>query len=407
MIKFGINEYVKNIAYNIISILLLVCTFVACTLLTSNISEQLRYNKFFEPYINENSIVTPPMGYEYNVEKLGLVKVEKVLYNQEWNSHSNDLKDLSYCVVYDDYVMENLAPRLKKGKIVNDGSGEYINVLISENYSGVDVGDVIEIAVNPVDGYDIGRQIMIPVKVTGIFESGQKFFFGNGVRIYNNMSMKEILGTHNYEQMRNSMIIVPQKDMAKLPEPIVIECWRSFIKFKDDITEKERQENFNKIAEYDAKLHGVPLINAYPEMSEFVETQERETKDVFMTNIPMCIAITILILVCIICMISIRNANNMRYYATLHICGMPIRNAFVLSGVEMGINSILAIIVSVSIIKIQMSNKIFGEINCVLNPEQWAIIIGISAVIVISTMVSTLKTLKERSPMSVLRDTAY
>ena len=83
MINFGISEYVKNIVYNIVSILLLASAFVASTIFTSNVSEQLRYNRFFEPYINENSIITGRMGNQYTVEKLGLVKVEKVLYAQE------------------------------------------------------------------------------------------------------------------------------------------------------------------------------------------------------------------------------------------------------------------------------------------------------------------------------------
>ena len=54
-----------------------------------------------------------------------------------------------------------------------------------------------------------------------------------------------------------------------------------------------------------------------------------------------------------------------------------------------------------------MSNEIFGEINCMLNIEQVAIMMGISLVMVISATLTTLKTLKVRSPMSVLRDTAY
>ena len=129
--------------------------------------------------------------------------------------------------------------------------------------------------------------------------------------------------------------------------------------------------------------------------------------DIILTNAPLCGAIVVLVIVCIICMISIRNARSMKYYATLYICGMPIRNAVWLSGVEMVVNCILAIILGVSVVKIQMSNEIFGEINCMLNVEQWAIIIAISLVMVVSATLTTLKTLKERSPMSVLRDTAY
>ena len=411
MVRFSIIEYVKNIIYNIISIILLAGTFVSCTIFTSNISAQTKMNRFFEPYLDKNSIITGYMGQGFDVEELGLIKLEKALCNQEIMTSCEEIGDLDTCLVYDEYVMENLTPKLKKGKIVTDGSGELMNILVSENNAGVAVGDIINfyfyVKEENVDVNKPASQIRVSAKVTGIIESGQKLFMGNGVSASSDMSLKDVIGTYHYEQLGESIVIIPEKELSKVPGKMFIENHRCIFKFQSDITSEERLDNYRKLIECETRYGFSSLAEIIPPMSDFVEMHEQETLDIIVTNIPICIAITILILVCIICMISIRNANNMRYYATLHICGMPIRNAFVLSGVEMGINSILAIIVSVSIIKIQMSNKIFGEINCVLNPEQWAIIIGISAVIVTSTMVSTLKTLKERSPMSVLRDTAY
>ena len=73
MIKFSINEYIKNIVYNIISVLLLTGTFVACTIFTSNISAQTRINRFFEPYFDENSIVTGRLDYYFDENKMDLL----------------------------------------------------------------------------------------------------------------------------------------------------------------------------------------------------------------------------------------------------------------------------------------------------------------------------------------------
>ena len=409
MIKFSINEYIKNIVYNIISVLLLTGTFVACTIFTSNISAQTRINRFFEPYFDENSVVTGRLHYYFDENETDLIKLEGVLKTQEMSVLSDEVYDLRKCLIYDDYVMDNLTPRLKKGKIVTDGSGDCINVLISENNSGIGVGDEIHIMVTTDEGYGKSRMVNLTVKVSGVIESGQKLFYGNGVRISYDMTLKDIMGTYHYEQLEESIIIIPEKELDKIPEKLYIESWRYIFKFQEDITEEERLENYRILLEEEGKIPGNPssMMASIPEISNFVETHEQETLDIIITNVPMCITIAVLVMICIICMISIRNAYSMKYYATLYICGMPIKSAVIFTGIEMVINSVLSIVLSVSAIKIQMSNKIFGDINCMLNLEQMAIMIGLSMVMVVSATLTTLKILKERSPMSVLRDTAY
>lgn len=407
MIRFGIEEYVKNILYNIISFILLAGTFVATTIFTSNISEQAKMSDFYEPYLDENSVFTGYMGSQFDVEKLGLVKLDKVLYTQEISCECYEMSDFMEALVYEEYVMDKLMPKLKKGKIVTNGSGELLNILVTENSAGIDVGDVIELEFYTVEGMMEGRSIVLPAKVTGVVESGQKLFYGNGVRISNSMSLNDVIGTYNYEQLEYSMVIIPEQEMRKIPEEIFVDVGRSLFKFKDDITEEERYTNYRKILDYASEHGNATMIEAFPEMKTFVDMHKEENMTIILTNAPLCVAIIILVMVCIVCMISIRNANSMRYYATLYICGMPLRDAVILSGVEMAVNSLFSILLGTSIIEIQMKNKIFGKVNCMLNSEQWAIMIGISLVMIVAAMLTTRKTLKERSPMSVLRDTAY
>lgn len=407
MVRFGMGEYVKNILYNIISVILLAATFVAMVIFSSNISAQAKMNKFYKPYIDNDSVITGYMGSQFDIDKLGLVKLERALYSQEIQCYSTAVWDLKECIVYEEYVMKNLTPKLKEGKIVMNGSGDMLNVLITENRNGVAVGDVIELNFFTVEGMEEGRTITIQAKVMGVIKSGQKLFYGNGVKISRNMSLNDVIGTHNFEQLGYSMIIIPEGEMMKISEEILWDAGRCLLKFQEDITEEERNYNYRKLIDYETQYGISGMIETFPQMSSFVELHKEETENIILTNAPLCVAIVILVAICIVCMVSIRNARSMKYYATLYICGMPLKNAMIFAGIEMAINSILAILLGTAIIEIQMKREIFGEINCVLNIEQWLIIIGISVFMIASVMITTFKTLKERSPMSVLRDTAY
>ena len=267
MIKFSINEYIKNIVYNIISVLLLTGTFVACTIFTSNISAQTRINRFFEPYFDEN--------------KTDLIKLQGVLKSQEMNVGSDDVDDLRNCLIYDEYVMDNLTPRLKEGKIVTDGSGDCINVLISENNSGIGVGDEIHVRFTTDEGYAKAALLNLTVKVSGVIESGQKLFYGKGVCISHDMTLKDLMGTYHYEQLGESIMIIPEKELDKIPGKLYIESWRYVFKFQDDITEEERLENYRILLEEEGKIPGNlgSMMASIPEISAFVEMQEQETLD--------------------------------------------------------------------------------------------------------------------------------
>jgi hypothetical protein len=89
------------------------------------------------------------------------------------------------------------------------------------------------------------------------------------------------------------------------------------------------------------------------------------------------------------------------------MCGMPHKNAVIISGIEMLFNNILAITLALIFIKIQNDLKVLGVINCYYGLPQILVMIGVCVLMVCCTMVITGKTLKERTPMEVLRDTAY
>ncbi len=402
MVKFSIGEYIRNIGYNIVSVLLLAVTFIACTIFLSNISAQQRMNSFLEPYLNKNSIIIAQLSPYFDVTEL--TKYEKAIMTREIFCASEDVNELNTCLLYSDYSMDKLTPRLKEGSLINDtySKDSLMQVLISENEAGVGEGDIINL-----EFYDYeGGTFDVPARVTGVVASGQKLLFGNGVRIGKTMESSDIFGTYSYEQLGYALVITTEKEFAKIPKPTPEVNFRCIIKFEDSITEEERQANFQKVMDFEYE-NGTYTTEAFPEISTMVEQQQEEMRTLMIKYVPLTIAVFVLLGVCIICMVSIKNANSMRYYATLYICGMPYRNAVLMSGLEMFLNSILAVFLAVSFVVLQNKFLILGEINCSLDSIQMGLIMFICVTIVMCTMILTGSTLKERSPMNVLRDTAY
>ncbi len=402
MVRFSIEEYIRNAGYNIVSVLLLSVTFVACTIFLSNISAQQRMNNFLKPYFNENSIVIGQLGYDFDVTQL--TKYEKSIMTREVPCLSEDVKSLNTCLVYNEYSMKNLTPRLIDGSLIDDKKSEdgIMQVMISENEEGIGVGDVFY-----VEFYNYnGELVSMPAKVTGVIASGQKLLFGGGVSISKTMETSDIFGTYSYEQLGYALIITTEDEFNKLTESVVEMNYRCIVKFKDGITKEERLANYQKVIEYEHE-NSTFGTEVFPEITRLVEQQQDEMRALMIKYVPLTIAVFTLVGVCIVCMVSIKNANSMRYYVTLYICGMPYKTASIMAAIEMFVNSLLAVLIAISFVTLQNKISMVGEINCELGLLQSLIIVVICVVMILSTFLITRKTLKERSAMDVLRDTAY
>lgn len=406
MVRFTIGEYIRNIGYNVISVVLITITFIACTIFLSNINEQLRLSRFLKPYLNEDSIIIGRKVYDFDVTTL--TDYEKSFMTREVLSQCDEIPDLRECLVYNEYSMDKFRPRLSRGEYPTDRNSEQemLQVLVSENNMGIDVGDVITLQFFSEAGAMEGKIVAVPAKVTGIVASGQKLLIGNGAHISRDMSTSEIFETYSYEQLGYAIAITTEKEFMKLPEKVVEYNYRCIVKFSDDISDEDRDANYKKVYEYE-RINGSTGTDLFPPAGKFVEMQEEELKDMVIKYIPLSVAVIVMVTICIVCMISIKNANSMRYFATLYMCGMPQKNAVIISGMEMLFNNILAITLALVFIKMQNEFKLLGVINCNYGLPQTFVMIGVCVLMVCCTMSITGKTLKERTPMDVLRDTAY
>ena len=171
MVKFSIAQYVKNAWYNIISVLIIALVLIISTIYISNIKEQTKFYRIVSPYLSENSLI---MRMQMDFDEDELIKLEKSLKCTTAPFYVYSSVAIQ-TVVYDEKIMSELTPRLSRGEQIGQGAkyDDAIEVLISENSLGYDVGDYFTLYL-----YDYENKQEIPVKavVKGVLREGQRIF---------------------------------------------------------------------------------------------------------------------------------------------------------------------------------------------------------------------------------------
>ena len=87
------------------------------------------------------------------------------------------------------------------------------------------------------------------------------------------------------------------------------------------------------------------------------------------------------------------------------MCGMHYNNAVILTGVEMVMNSILAVALTKALVWLQQKYELVGIINCNPGTLTWMIIGIIIVVTILLAMGMVRKNLRENTPVEVVKGT--
>lgn len=399
MTNIIIGEYIKNIWYNIITVLIIVATLIISTIYISNINTQTKLYRLVSQYLNEDSLL---MFRKSGFDDESLDKVEDSIMTKEIICFSNDVPNLDRFVVYDDEIMNSLKPRLTKGRYISEKEGGEIEVLASN--SGFKVGDVVSVIM-----FDnkTGAEIEVRLKVVGIIADGQKIFAYNGSLKPNEMTYKDMYLTYSYKQLNESVFITTEEQLSKIGEEVVISNFWCIYKLNEDISDIEKFENQMKITNYEMEQMDTPTSSIFPSSDTLTERMNKDVENIVLKYVPLTIGIIIMVIVCVTGIVSIKTVKSMRYYAIMHMCGMKRGTTIGLSGMEMLINCIFAIMLAVSLIIIQNYHNIIGTINCELGFIQILIMMTISMLIIITTMLVTNASIKECTTIEILKDTTY
>lgn len=389
MTKFGISEYIRNFWFNLCSILLLIVMMILTTGMISNIDEKAGMYKIARKYMDYDSMYLAAVE-KQNIEELQ--EMGDVNFVQTFGGEYGASKLIRGCI-YTDEIMKNLRPKLEYGKypdkVTTDDST--IKALISDNPYGIKAGDTFTLNVD-------GSSVPVNVYVTGVIKEGQRLYITLN-RIFINMSYEDFFPVYSYEQTEDVWLIIPESEAGKLPETMSYLCDNVMINPKGTLTEQERDTIYNRIADYD-----ITGSSSYPEPAELVNRNNTMFKIEFMKYIPLSVVTIVLLCISIIGIVNIKTAKSTRYYGIMYAYGMRYKKAQIIEGVSMTFNCGLAVIFTVSLIKLQQKMEFFGEINCNLNMPQIITITGICIIIIFCSMFAAKGVLKEHTPVQILKN---
>lgn len=403
MVNFVTKQYVKNIWYNILTVIIITFNIILCVIFASNISSQTKLYRLVKPYLNENSLIINTIYEEKKIDINNLKKVEKTLMTTELFCHSQELVKLRNCVVYNEKIMEEFAPRLSSGKLINSKfeSDEKLQVLISENSEGLGVGDILKLKFTD----KTMNYVPIEAEIVGVISNGQKLFMSSN-NVFNNMGYEDLYLTYSYNQLEEPIILSTQKEIDAIGKELDGFNGQCIVKFDEDISEEEYRENYLHVVDMESKT-GIASVDMYPSSEALTERMELSLKSTLMKYVPLTVAVFILVIICVVGIIAVKTSNSIKYYGMLYICGMPYHQAAAMTGIEMIINSVLAIVMSLSLIKIQNKLSLIGKINCEIGVVQSALMMGLCIVVIFVSILMTTVIMKEKTASQILRDTAY
>lgn len=392
MTKFGISEYIRNFWFNLCSILLLIVMMILTTGMISNIDEKAGMYKIARKYMDYDSMYLASIENK-NIEELK--EIGDVNYVQTIEGDCGTNKLIRGCV-YSREIMKNMKPKLEYGtypdKVTVDSNT--VKALISANPYGIKAGDTFTYSVST-----LGESVPVNVYVTGVIKEGQRLYITLN-KTFINMSYEDFFPVYSYEQTEDVRLIIPESEISKMSEAMKASlCDNVMINPKGTLTQEERDAIYDRIADYD-----ITGECPYPEPAELVNRNNTMFKIEFMKYIPLSVVTIVLLCISIIGIVNIKTAKSTRYYGIMYAYGMRYKKAQIIEGVSMTFNCGLAVIFTVSLIKLQQKMEFFGEINCNLNMPQIITITGICIIIILCSMFAAKGVLKEHTPVQILKN---
>lgn len=382
MITVGINQFIRNIRRNILTILQLVVLYIIAIFTVSACVEQLALYRGVSDFIDETGMVLWRSKFNNDLDlKKELVKVEYVEKRYTINGTYYDMVSFSNEV-------NHYQPPLVAGKWCESGRAEagVIRAVVSDDFKPrCKVGDKIEI-----DGYTL--------LITGIYNKNELIYGEithsgkpNYLEWYNN-------GVIFSEVLRKYQVFASYEDMHREVRPY--STYSIIIDYMDDITEEEIEYN-KEILEDKYK---------YIMLADMVYAKDVHDTSVELLKIKLVPMVVIFIVALIFAVVSMMVSGSItvyaeqRNYGIYFLYGNSWKKTILLSLIHWTLASGVALIVAVFICV--MAKSIGIAEDYALNFSQYHVYILLLITVFLMLMATILPygILKKMQPINIIRN---
>ncbi len=391
MFILGLNEFLRNIKRNILTVLQLILVYVLAIFTLSAYVEQLSLYRGVSGFLDDTGMfVDGKAAYNEELESM-LTKVESIERVYYCSLHKGSDKESYYRLVsWDRDVVKYKVP-LIKGKWCDSGSAEdgVIRIVVSSNNPFMwKVGETYTF--NESSGE-------LKFKVTGMYDARELIFGLGGSAIlmessYLNFYYREFDGNNQF------IFIASYEDMER--EMVYPEFENLTIDFEDDITEEEYNNNWNILS----TKYG---LDNEAEIRSTEETYELSNRMLQIKLLPIGIIFLVAIIFSIISVFTSSAVTVMyekKNYGIYFISGNNWGNTVKLSLIHWSIASVTAIIISSFIcVMIKLSGR-FTQFALSFTGYHVLGIIAITLILLLMAVLLPYRMLRKMQPVNVLKN---
>jgi len=389
MFTVGINQFIRNIRRNLLTILQLVIVYIIAIFTVSACVEQLTLYRGVSDFIDETGMVLWRSKFDNDLDlKKELVKVEYVEKRYTIEMSADLYSGPYYAMVSFSDEVNHYQPPLMAGQWCDSGKAKegVIRAVVSDDFKPkCKVGDKVEI-----DGYTL--------LITGIYSRNELIY-----------SERTHSGKPNYLEWYNSAVIFSEEvhryqvfasyeDMHREGRPYSM--YSIIIDYEDDITEEEMEYN-KEILEDKYK---------YIMLADMVYA-----KDVYDTSIqlleiklvPMVVIFLVALVFAVVSMMvsgSITVYAEQRNYGIYFLYGNSWKKTILLSVIHWALASVVALIVSVCACVIAKSVGIVEDYALFFSQYHVYVLLLITVFLMLMAIVLPYGILKKMQPINIIRN---
>ena len=389
MFTIGINQFIRNIRRNILTIIQLVLVYIIAIFTVSACVEQLTLYRGVSDYIDETGMVLWRRIFDEDLDlKKELVKVKYVEKRYTIELAADPYNGPFYEMVsYSDEV-NHYKTSIKEGRWCESGKAEagVIRVVVSDDFEPkCKVGDKIKF-----DEYTL--------KIMGIYNRNELVYFErshsgrpNYLEWYNSAVISS-------EQYHVYQVIASYEDMHREGKPY--STYSIVIDYEDDITEEEMERNKEILEDkYD-----------YIMLADMVYA-----KDVYDTSIqlleikliPMIVIFLVALVFAVVSMMvsgSITVYAEQRNYGIYFLYGNSWKKTILLSIIHWSLTSVVALIVSVCACIMAKSLGIAEDYALSFSQYHVYVIMIITAFLMLMATILPYGILKKMQPINIIKN---
>lgn len=405
LLKTALKNIRKNLVMNFICLIQLTAVFLITAFMTSTMC--IRYQTylplknildskgFYAQYGNGIASAVKPGGdpmsdWIFSAEELcGYVNADSAVIIREQWLHYEAVGNFADTLFYNNDLISRYSPELKRGRWLSAEPDE-LEMVIPDNFYGLDVGDIIEFTLYN----SAGEEIAAKAKVVGVME--------DNANVLGKTNNRDVTGdTHRYFYRRlddlQSPVVLTSKDALErfYPQGSEFLSFHTVFFMYDDISDEELSEAISAANDTNTELM-LKLDHINQDSLEYLKNE-------LLKLLPITVVLLILVIISSISVSAIAARSRLKDYAKYYVLGLEWRRCALVNFFQALVIAAAALIFACAGLIVIGGTALAETFMIIWNAPLFISLLSVTALYLAFSMIMPMFMLRSESPKALLQ----